>query len=335
MKGIFTARSYRWYAAGIVMLMLMFGSLLPNVARAEKGTVYDDLFAVTFPTENDGWACGRWGAVLHTSDGGKTWARQKSGTDYTLSAIYFIDVRNGWAVGDEGTIIATNDGGKTWTSQKSPVPYFLMDVYFLTPSRGLIVTERTHILSTDDGGKTWKVQFKDEDYILKALSFCNNETGWAVGEFGYIYRTKDGGNTWEKQAGFSDLSPETGELIGGTYLFDVKAISPDVAWAVGIEGYVAKTTDGGKTWQQVKTGAPKVPLFSITSKADSLLIAGNGVFLVSPDSGKTWKTPVFKPPMTYNWLYGISALSSKDVVLVGQGGIIYVGSTDSFQKVAY
>ncbi|MHB8109805.1 MAG: WD40/YVTN/BNR-like repeat-containing protein [Syntrophorhabdaceae bacterium] len=333
MNGIVPARSCKYFTAGMIIVML--GFFLPQFACADKGTVYDDLFGVTFSTEKDGWASGRWGTILHTSDGGKTWEQQNSGTDYTLSAIHFIDQKNGWAVGDEGTIVATKDGGKTWAKQKSPVSYFLMDVYFLTPSRGFIVTERTHILSTDDGGKTWKVQFKDEDYILKALSFCNTEVGWAVGEFGYIYRTKDGGNTWEKQAGFSDLSAETGELVGGTYLFDVKAISPDVAWAVGIEGHVINTINGGKTWQQVKTGTPKVPLFSITSKADSLFIAGNGLLLISDDSGKTWKKPMIKPPITYTWLYGISARSLKDIVLVGQGGTIYAGSREALEKKKY
>jgi len=46
-----------------------------------------DLLSVAFPTRNDGWACGRWGTMLHTADGGKTWEYQKTGTDYTLSSI--------------------------------------------------------------------------------------------------------------------------------------------------------------------------------------------------------------------------------------------------------
>ena len=67
----------------------------------KKGLCHD-LFDVSFPTDQDGWACGRWGTILHTEDSGKTWVRQPCGTDYTLSAVYFVDQHTGVAVGDEG-----------------------------------------------------------------------------------------------------------------------------------------------------------------------------------------------------------------------------------------
>jgi photosystem II stability/assembly factor-like uncharacterized protein len=319
-----------------VLLACLICILTSTFVHAQKTSLYDDLFSVTFPSEKDGWASGRWGTVLHTSDGGKTWVRQQTGIDFTLSGIFFVDPQRGWAVGDEGTIIHTADGGKTWEKQKSPVSYFLMDVYFATPQKGWIVGERTHILATTDGGKTWAVQFKDLDYILKAVSFCDPMNGWAVGEFGYIFHTKDGGTKWEQQGGFSDLSEETGELIGGAYLFDVVAIDPKTAWAVGIEGYVTKTVDGGKTWQQVNVGVPKTPLFSIAAdRAKSMVIAGKGVFLVSQDKGQTWKKADVKPSIQYSWIYRIAPRGPSNLVAVGQGGAIYLGSSNTFQQVTY
>jgi photosystem II stability/assembly factor-like uncharacterized protein len=320
----------------ISVITILFGGLTP-VAQAQK--IYDDLFSATFPNEKEGWASGRWGCILHTADSGKTWVRQKTGTDLTLSSVFFVDSKNGWAVGEEGIIIHTMDGGKTWEKQKSPVRFFHMKVHFENPLKGWIASEQTHILYTEDGGKTWSIQFKDKDFILKSISFCDPIHGWAVGEFGFIYHTRNGGKIWEKQAGEYGLSVSTGEIEGGTFLFDVVAIDPQTAWAVGIDGYVIKTENGGKTWREVKTGAPKTQLFSVESdRGKTILIGGFGVFLYSGDNGRTWKTPQFTPPATYDWFYGITSRGHSGFVAVGGGGIIYdsVGKNPStWNKVTY
>jgi len=307
----------------LLVMVLILGLAPCNVDARLKA--FEDLFSVSFPNEEQGWACGRWGTVLHTEDGGMSWSRQNSGTDLTLSSICFVNSRDGWAVGDGGTILYTKDGGKTWKKQKSPVPFFLMDVYFETPLKGWIVTEQTHILCTNDGGKKWSVQFKDGDFILKAISFADSLHGWAVGEYGYIYHTDNGGVTWEKQAGYFDISESTGEVEGGTFLFDVVAINPQTAWAVGIDGYVIKTEDSGKSWQKVITGAPKTQLFCIASdKAGTILIGGNGTFLSSANEGHSWKATPFTPPITYGWIYGIAPRTSSRFVAVGWEGAIYL-----------
>jgi len=323
----------------ILLIVLSIYYLIPNLLCAQPAKqqrLYHDLFSVSFPTERDGWACGRMGTILHTMDGGKTWVRQASGTDYSLSSIFFVDQRLGWAVGDEGTIIHTGNGGGTWEKQKSPVPFALMHVHFVTPLKGWIVTEKTHILSTDDGGKIWKIQFKDEDYILKAISFCDSLHGWSVGEYGYIYHTKDGGATWKKQAGYFGISERTGEAVGEAYLFSVKAVDPQTAWAVGIDGTVIKTLNGGKSWQEVVTGAPRTQLFCVAAdRADRILIAGNGVFLSSIDGGRTWQRPVFSPSINYGWLYGLAPRGSSGFVAVGWEGAIYIESSNAWYRVVY
>jgi len=319
----------RLFSMHYLVIAILFLSCLvscaPVTQQKKVQEFSEDLLSVTFPTEKEGWACGRWGTVLRTGDGGRTWTPQASGTDNTLCSIYFVDSRNGWAVGEEETIIHTTDGGKAWEKQKSPVPFSLMKVHFVTPQKGWIVGERTHVLFTVDGGKTWNVQFKDEDFILKSISFCDALNGWAVGEYGFIYHTKDGGVTWKNEAGFFDISEKTGEVVAGTFLFDVVAVNPETAWAVGIDGYVTRTIDGGRTWKEVKTGAPKTQLFCISSNlAGTLLMGGNSTFLISTDNGKTWENPACEPPITYGWLYGLAPRGSAGFVAVGWEGSIYL-----------
>jgi photosystem II stability/assembly factor-like uncharacterized protein len=308
----------------ILAVMSLFLCFLVRGAEARQ-LIYDDLFSVSFPTEKDGWASGRWGCILHTSDGGKTWVRQNTGTDLTLASVFFIDAQHGWAVGEEGVVIHTKDAGKTWTKQKSPLPYFHMKVFFVTADIGYIVSEWTHIFYTVDGGKNWQVRFKDQDFILKSISFCDRNNGWAVGEYGFIYHTRDGGATWQQQGGGFGISETTGDVEAGTYLFDVAAIDPQTAWAVGIEGYVIKTVDGGKSWQDVSTKSGRSAFFSVLAqKSGAILVGGDGVVLHSSDNGKTWKSPTFAPPVTYSWIYGVGSRGNAGFVAVGANGVIYL-----------
>ena len=167
------------FAIRLVSLLIAISWITPVVANSEHLTnIHDDIFAVTFADKDLGWVCGRWGNILHTTDGGLNWKPQSSGTDRTLVSIHFTDAKNGWAVGVKGTIVHTCDGGQTWMPQESPVDFIHMDVYFTNPRRGWIVSERTHILSTDDGGENWRIQFSDQDFILKAISFGDKQHGW-------------------------------------------------------------------------------------------------------------------------------------------------------------
>ena len=305
------------------VVLIMVAAWLLSVPALAQQRLMDDLFSVSFADEKEGWAVGRWGTVLHTTDGGQTWGRQQTGLTYTLTAVNFIDARNGWAVGDEGTIVHTTDGGSTWEKQKSPVSSFLMGIAFATKQKGWIVTERTNILHTEDGGKTWTVQFRDQDFILKAVSFCDEQTGWAVGEYGYIYHTTNGGKTWVQQAGEFGFSEETGDVVGGTYLFDVIAVNPQTAWVVGIDGYVAKTENAGKTWQKQMNGVPKTHLFGVTVVDQVALIAGDGTLLRSTDSGASWQSVATDPSIKYGWLYRVAKRGKDGFVAVGQAGWIF------------
>ena len=324
-KSVFSNVPFKQRAFVFILLSLIF-CFVAEITRAHKSPVKQDLFSVCFPTEDQGWACGRWGTVLHTEDGGQSWVRQASGTDYTLMAIRFTDLQKGWAVGDGGTIIHTEDGGKNWVKQKCPVDYYLMGLCFVDDQKGWAVTEWTTILYTEDGGQNWQVQFSEADYILKRVSFCDPLNGWVAGEYGYIYHTSDGGQTWEHQAGYFGLSDKIFELVGENTLFDIFAIDPMTAWAVGIDGYVTKTIDGGKTWQKVEGNFPATQLFGVISdRQGDIVICGNRSLYTSSDGGMGFTAAKCEPPIIYGWLYGLAQRGQKGFVAVGKEGWIYLG----------
>ena len=76
---------------------------------------------------------GEGGTLIATSDGGKTWTPQTSGTQQGLYALSFqADGLRGWAAGRGGTLIATTDGGTSWQPAEPytryPAPWYWLAV---------------------------------------------------------------------------------------------------------------------------------------------------------------------------------------------------------------
>jgi photosystem II stability/assembly factor-like uncharacterized protein len=65
--------------------------------------------------ENVGWAVGEGGAIVSTTDGGKTWTANKTtGTTDWMYDVDFVNEQDGFIVGEFSTLLHTSDGGKTW-----------------------------------------------------------------------------------------------------------------------------------------------------------------------------------------------------------------------------
>ena len=62
-------------------------------------------YAVAAGTADASWAAGEAGIILKTTDGGRRWTAQTSGTTVSLRSVDFLDGQTGWAVGDGGTIL--------------------------------------------------------------------------------------------------------------------------------------------------------------------------------------------------------------------------------------
>jgi len=71
------------------------------------------LRAVDFVSPNQGWACGRNGTIIHTSDRGQTWESQFCIADTTLFDIQFADSLRGMIAGNT-IVLYTTDGGGQW-----------------------------------------------------------------------------------------------------------------------------------------------------------------------------------------------------------------------------
>jgi photosystem II stability/assembly factor-like uncharacterized protein len=100
---------------------------------------------------------------------------------------------------------------------------------------------------------------------------------WEITATGGLRRSIDGGRQWE------ELRRGDPRLLSGT------AVSDTVAWAVGREGIVWRTTDGA-TWVPVSSPAA-VDLVSIvaTSENEAIVATAGGQTFRTTDGGRTWR----------------------------------------------
>ena len=114
-----------------------------------------DFRDVYFLDAKNGWIIGDKGTIIYTSDGGKNWENQNSGTDVRLNKIKFIDDKKAWIVGDGGVLLNTIDGGRNWRKQII-ADGSLIGIFFLDGYRGWVCGEGGALYYTADGGKTWR-----------------------------------------------------------------------------------------------------------------------------------------------------------------------------------
>src|SRR4030095_10374358 len=70
---------------------------------------------------SNGTAVGHLGTILRTTEGGRNWTREESGTHPLLYAVSFTDPSTG-SVGEFGTVLRTANQGPTPSRTATPTP---------------------------------------------------------------------------------------------------------------------------------------------------------------------------------------------------------------------
>jgi photosystem II stability/assembly factor-like uncharacterized protein len=139
------------------------------------------------------------------------------------------------------------------------------------------------ILYSADGGMTWASIAPDwtsytkdgEQPHLFDAAIDDKGAMTLVGEFGLILRSEDG-KSWK--------TLHTGEAS----LFALDLRSDRIGYAVGQNGTVLKTGDGGNTWSNLNVGTTAILLGVRSTKDGKIIVSGMHDMLVSADDGRTW-----------------------------------------------
>ena len=236
---------------------------------AMSSRLTEEMTDVDFVDARLGWAVSRSGTILHTVDGGQSWAVESSASRI-LRGCSFLDASRGVVTG-EGLLLTTSDGGLTWSS--TPTSVGTADCEYVDETHLWRVGE-SGIYASTDGGTTWSPQTSGTTQELYDCEFTSPSSGWAVGDR-VVLRTTDGGANWRQT-----MSPTTG-------VRQCRFLTPQTGIMVGDGGFVRTTTDGGNSWvsrvattSHLSTGA-----FSSPNEA---FIFGPGVAMRTTDGGQKW-----------------------------------------------
>lgn len=335
----------RWISLGALLLSAMAChrevEMTPLIDR--KIYLTDKFYDVEAVSPEKAIIVGYGGKILSTADGGRTWDVVPSGTDGAIYKVKMVDDANGWAVGQAGTVLKTTDGGKSWQKVDAGTQMSLFSVYATSPERMIAVGERATIVSTSDGGATWTttkleskpaeagsdeamVGLNDADIIaqdpaLYDVRFVGPDQGWIVGEFGKILHTADGGKTWQEQQQ-SLVGEEIVDALDLPTFFGIDCIDAQNCVAVGLDGRVAATTDGGATWAfEPVAGGFSEPLFTVQLFPDGSGWAAGVAGEVLKREGGEWK-PADLGMRVFSWLRQVGFADANNGWLVGGFGTI-------------
>lgn len=212
------------------------------------------------------WAVGHDGVILHSTDGGLVWQRQRVApydsersdalNGAPLLDVLFLDENNGFAIGAYALMLRTRDGGTTWERQA-------------------MVPELAAESAADDEDGDWtfdsaELELEAEtDPHLNAIARTGDGSLMIVAERGAAFVSTNGGNEWQRLK-----MPYEGSMFGVIGYQGRKVL------AFGLRGNVYESADLGITWAKVDTGV-NLSLFGGTSTpgGGAVLVGANGMVL--------------------------------------------------------
>ena len=274
-------------------------------------TLSIDLVAIAPNSTDAVFAAGTESGLYKTENGGKKWMQIMTGQK--IKAIAFTPKQsNRVIVGDDrGNLYSSTDRGKNWQQlatlkNSGAVQTIAISPNYQSDHTVWVGTEKKGIWETVDGGVTFTIVYNNisDDSIMSLAVSPNYDldstilaSTWHDG----IFRSSDGGKSWKKQSrGLKKHSQADTTLYKNPHFSDLK-ISPTFGrdrtlLLAGFDG-VFKSTNGGRSWQDVNIGKGATSIRNIVISPNyqddstvALSTIYQGVYL-SRDGGANW-TPI-------------------------------------------
>ncbi len=231
------------------------------VAYSKNFLIVNDNVILRTLTILDGSTSG--GGIMKSTNGGINFYSVLNFGDMT--GISFIDLYTGWAIGTASSgspltgvfkVFKTTNQGENWfpvytDSQPNSGGLQGKAIKFFNQNTGYILAsfENTFFMKTYNGGVNWSVS-QYSHYNNRTMFFCDLNTGWLAGNISSgnsnIRKTIDGGINWIQQ-----------NLNGNQVINKLFFLNNNIGWAVGDNGIILKTTNGGSSY--IKSVSTEIP----------------------------------------------------------------------------
>ncbi len=226
------------------------------------------LTAVTFVDANNGWIVGHDAVILHTTDGGQSWALQNfdPSLEKPFLDVLFLDDQRGFAVGAYALFYRTTDGGQSWTEVESPIredEWHFNAIVKLGNGNLMIVGESGTLALSTDQGETWNALESPYDSSLFGAVPLGDNGALIYGLRGNMFVTDDvAGGHWTEVK-----SDSVASMFGATRADDGQIV------LVGLNGNVLL---GGAEMQNIRVVKSKAgtPLSAAIVFGGELLAVG-------------------------------------------------------------
>ncbi len=273
------------------------------------------LTAVT-AVDNQVWAVGHDGVILHSSDGGLSWQRQraqpfdpdsddlKSGAP--LLDVLFTDALHGFAVGAYAQLLVTEDGGANWT-QRNVLGKTDAEISAAQAQDNSVVNDDTGTLDQNDLALD-----EETDPHFNAIARTGDGSYFIVAERGSAFRSTDHGHTWQRIQ-----LPYQGSMFG------VIGYQGRHVLCFGLRGNVYESFDLGDSWHKVETGTSlSIMGGSGFGEGGAVLVGANGLVLKRADGEDDFHASTHPDG---NVLAAVIALSSEEFAIGGETGLSIFG----------
>lgn len=314
-------------------VLLVLALSLVGCGSHEDPRFTPQIEGASFNGPDSAWLTIKWGELLRTNDGGKSWQRAKPGEN-GLVQVSCIDSKHGYAVDLRGVVWRSLDGGATWLivgKIQPPADTVLgkpQQMHFYDERSGWII-DSFSVWCTEDGAASWTRCFpanQKERRIGQPLRYfqVSREVAWVAATNGKVYYTQDGRRSWQVLS-----------LAQTTDFWGIFFIDESTGWLSGEpDGGIYKTEDGGKTWNVVlkqtpgnNIGARSIYFLNKNEgwavgriyPADVTREPTRGVVLKTTDGGGHWQEiPVSKDELFYTQVQFVNA---QDGWLIGQNSV--------------
>ncbi len=300
----------------LISLFIIMNSIVLAQWEVQDPGFPDDMNAIFYHAVNENvvWTVGGreldqpvYQGFSKTTDGGETWTlgNVPAGENYSFSNIFALSDSIAWVtmvdnvvLPHEGRIFKTIDGGQNWFVQfgdSVDIQGLFNWVYFWDENEGLAVADhgtagRIEIFKTSDGGNSWNIVAPEnipetdltdgaEEPTFSNRWFSGDSTAWFNTDKGRVFRSVNRGKSWTA----ADVGLGS-SIVYTSFSDDMNGL----ATVPILSKSIAKTTDGGVTWEITSNQLPiNAGLQHINGTTNTYMyLTGNlGTYLSTGDHG--------------------------------------------------